>query len=157
MEKVQMDLYQKLKEYEGTKQYQTKLGYYRDGKFHIYKDHLGNETIGYGHLVLSTEKQIFKNGISEVEADLLLHADIQRAKQDVKKLNISIPVASRWNDFLVMMIFQLGLTKTLGFKKFLNALNAGNYATAIIEVKDSLWYRQTAGRVDDMIAYVVRG
>ncbi|MCW2478111.1 glycoside hydrolase family protein [Candidatus Symbiopectobacterium sp. NZEC135] len=152
-----MDLYQKLKQYEGTKQYQAKLGYYRDGNFHIYKDHLGNETIGYGHLVLSNEKQAFKNGISEVEADLLLHADIQRAKQDVKKLNVKIPEDSRWNDFLVMMVFQLGLTKTLGFKKFLSALSSGNYATAIIEVKDSLWYRQTAGRVDDMIAYVVRG
>ncbi|MFJ5438082.1 glycoside hydrolase family protein [Pectobacterium brasiliense] len=152
-----MDLYEKLKQYEGTKTYQTKLGYYRNNKFRIYKDHLGYETIGYGHLLIGNEKQTFKNGITEVEADLLLHADIQRAKQDVKKLNIKIPEDSRWNDFLVMMVFQLGLTKARGFKKFLAALSTGNYATAIIEVKDSLWYRQTPNRVDDMIAYVVRG
>ena len=45
-----MNLRERLKEYEGTKAYQTKLGYYRDGTFRVYKDSLGKNTIGHGHL-----------------------------------------------------------------------------------------------------------
>lgn len=49
-----MDLVNKLKEYEGTKAYQTKLKYFREGKFYPYKDSRGYLTIGYGHLVLNS-------------------------------------------------------------------------------------------------------
>ncbi|HGW5810227.1 TPA: glycoside hydrolase family protein, partial [Serratia marcescens] len=91
------------------------------------------------------------------QADTLLDKDIAIARRDAGQLGVTLPADSRWNDFLVMMVFQLGLTKTRQFKKFLAALNNGNYARAIIEVKDSNWYRQTPARVDSMIAYVVRG
>ncbi|HHK5667484.1 TPA: glycoside hydrolase family protein, partial [Serratia marcescens] len=99
----------------------------------------------------------FSTGISEAQADTLLDKDIAIARRDAGQLGVTLPADSRWNDFLVMMVFQLGLTKTRQFKKFLAALNNGNYARAIIEVKDSNWYRQTPARVDSMIAYVVRG
>ncbi|HFD3885906.1 glycoside hydrolase family protein [Serratia nevei] len=146
-----MDLKQQLKQYEGTKEYQTKVGYFKNGKYWPYKDSLGYWTIGFGHLVLKGED--FSTG----QADALLDKDIAIARAGVLQLGVTLPADSRWNDFLVMMVFQLGLTKTRGFKKFLAALNNGNYARAIIEVKDSAWYRQTPARVDSMIAYVVRG
>ncbi|MEN3752490.1 glycoside hydrolase family protein [Mangrovibacter sp. SLW1] len=150
-----MDLKEQLKEYEGTKQYQAKLGYFRNGKFWTYKDSLGYSTIGYGHLVLQGEN--FSNGLTEEEADKLLAIDIHKAQTAAATLDLNLPKDSRWNDFIVMMVFQLGIGGTRKFKKFLAALKAGNYATAIIEVKDSNWYRQTPKRVDSMIAYVVRG
>ncbi|TWY28629.1 glycoside hydrolase family protein [Serratia marcescens] len=150
-----MDLKQQLKQYEGTKEYQTKVGYFKNGKYWTYKDSLGYPTIGFGHLVLKGED--FSQGLNEVQADALLDKDIAIARAGVLQLGVTLPADSRWNDFLVMMVFQLGLTKTRGFKKFLAALNNGNYARAIIEVKDSNWYRQTPSRVDSMIAYVVRG
>ncbi|HIE0608174.1 TPA: glycoside hydrolase family protein [Serratia marcescens] len=150
-----MDLKQQLKIYEGTKEYQTKVGYFKNGKYWPYKDSLGYWTIGFGHLVLKGED--FSTGISEQQADALLDKDIAIARAGVLQLGVTLPADSRWNDFLVMMVFQLGLTKTRGFKKFLAALNNSNYARAIIEVKDSAWYRQTPNRVDSMIAYVVRG
>lgn len=148
-----MNLTEQLKQYEGTKSYQASRGIFRDGKFHVYKDSLNYSTIGYGHLVLKGED--FTGGITEAQADALLQADIKKAQEDVKKLDVQLPKDSRWNDFLVMMIFQVGLTKTLQFKKFLAALRTANYATAINEVKDSNWYRQTPNRVDSMIKYVV--
>lgn len=150
-----MNLKEQLKQYEGTKQYQEKMGYFKNGKFWIYKDSLGYATIGYGHLVLKGED--FSTGITEAEADKLLDIDIYKAQQDVKKLDITLPADSRFNDFLVMMVFQLGLTKTLQFRKFLAALRNANYATAIEEVKDSNWYRQTPNRVESMISYVLKG
>lgn len=148
-----MDMKEQLKIYEGTKQYQTKLGYYKNGKFWTYKDSLGFSTIGYGHLVLKGED--FTQGLTDVEADKLLDFDIAIALSDVLSLGLNLPKQSKWNDFMVLMVFQLGLTKTRQFKKFLAALKAGNYATAIIEVKDSNWYRQTPNRVDQMIRAVL--
>ncbi|HCB1448167.1 glycoside hydrolase family protein [Serratia marcescens] len=150
-----MDLKQQLKQYEGTKEYQTKVGYFKNGKYWQYKDSLGYPTIGFGHLVLKGED--FSNGLTEAQADALLDKDIAIARAGVASLGVNLPVESRWNDFLVMMVFQLGLTKTRQFKRFLAALNSGNYARAIIEIKYSNWYRQTPARVDSMIAYVVRG
>ncbi|MBB1583971.1 glycoside hydrolase family protein [Serratia sp. OS31] len=115
----------------------------------------GYLTIGYGHLVLANEN--YSQGLTEQQADALLLNDIAIARRGVESLKLNLPSDSRWNDFLVMMVFQLGLTKTRGFKRFLAALSNKNYATAILEVKDSQWYRQTPSRVDSMIAYVVRG
>lgn len=150
-----MDIIKQLKIYEGTQQYQEKLGYYKSGKFWTYKDSLGFSTIGYGHLVLKSED--FSKGLTPQQADALLEKDIQKARQEVLKLGLNFPVDSRWNDFMVLMVFQLGLTKTLGFKNFLKALKTANYATAILEVKDSQWYRQTPNRLDQMISDVLRG
>lgn len=151
-----MDIKQQLKVFEGTVSYQKKLGYYRNDKFYPYKDSLGYWTIGYGRLIQGKESQ-YKDGITESQADSFLDEDIAIAKSEVLKLGINLPADSRWNDFLVMMVFQLGLPKTLQFRKFLSALKSANYATAISEVKDSNWYRQTSSRVDQMIDYVVKG
>jgi GH24 family phage-related lysozyme (muramidase) len=150
-----MNIIEQLKIYEGTKEYQAKLGYFRDGKFWTYKDSLGYDTIGYGHLVKAGEK--FTQGLTEQEAERLLVLDVKQARKYVVKLEVNLPDESRWNDFLVLMVFQLGLTKTLQFKKFLAALRSGNYATAVNEVKDSNWYRQTPNRVNDMIRAVKNG
>lgn len=150
-----MDIIAKLKEYEGTKTYQMYKGYYKNGKFRVYKDSLGYDTIGYGHLVKSGEN--FENGLTDAEADALLLADIGTARVEVDQLRLGLPIDSNWNDFMVLMVFQLGITKTNQFKKFLTALRAGNYATAITEVKDSNWYRQTPNRVNKMIEDVLKG
>jgi GH24 family phage-related lysozyme (muramidase) len=58
-----MDLKVRLWIYEGTKEYQTKMNYFRNGKFYPYKDSLGKLTIGCGHLVLKSEN--FSDGITE--------------------------------------------------------------------------------------------
>lgn len=150
-----MDLIEKLKVYEGTKAYQMTKGYYKDGKFRVYKDSLGYDTIGYGHLVKSGED--FSNGISESEANALLLKDVGNARVEVAQMKLDLPADSGWNDFMILMVFQLGITKTNQFKKFLYALRTKNYATAVIEVKDSLWYRQTPNRVNQMLADVTKG
>lgn len=151
-----MDIIAQLKEFEGTKSYQMYKGYYKNGRFHVYKDSLGYSTIGYGRYCQGKEDQ-YANGITESQADAMLLEDIGQARVYLDEMKLGLPIDSRWNDFMVMMIFQLGITKTNQFRKFLTALRAGNYATAIAEVKDSNWYRQTPNRVNKMIDYVING
>ncbi|EEX2747082.1 lysozyme [Escherichia coli] len=124
-------------------------GYYKNGKFWMYKDSEGYDTIGYGHLVLNSEREKFKNGITPMDADLLLAWDIDRTKRDVATLGLSLP--KDWEDFIIIMTFQLGLGGVKKFKKMIAALKVQNWKEAINQAKDSLWYRQTPNRLNDMI------
>ncbi|HCD7731060.1 TPA: glycoside hydrolase family protein [Citrobacter koseri] len=144
-----MDLKDRLIIYEGTKEYQMTRGYYKNGNFWMYKDSEGYDTIGYGHLVLNSEREKFKNGITPMDADLLLAWDIDRTKRDVATLGLSLP--KDWEDFMIIMTFQLGLGGVKKFKKMIAALKAQNWKEAINQAKDSLWYRQTPNRLNDMI------
>lgn len=144
-----MDLKDRLIIYEGTKEYQMTRGYYKNGKFWMYKDSEGYDTIGYGHLVLNSEREKFKNGITPMDADLLLAWDIDRTKRDVATLGLSLP--KDWEDFMIIMTFQLGLGGVKKFKKMIAALKVQNWKEAINQAKDSLWYRQTPNRLNDMI------
>ncbi|EDT6685357.1 glycoside hydrolase family protein [Salmonella enterica subsp. enterica] len=144
-----MDLKQRLINYEGTKEYQTTRGYFKQGKFWMYKDTEGYDTIGYGHLVQNHEREKFKNSITPMDADLLLAWDIDRTMKDVKTLGLKLP--KDWEDFMVIMVFQLGLSGTKKFKKMIAALEVQNYPEAIKQAKDSLWYRQTPNRLNDMV------
>ncbi|WP_313104241.1 glycoside hydrolase family protein [Pseudescherichia vulneris] len=143
-----MDLKNRLKEYEGTKEYQAKLGYFRNGRFWPYKDSLGFSTIGYGHLVIKGED--FSTGLTEGEADKLLSRDLAKAVMQVQTMGLTLP--DDWNDFIIIMVFQLGFNGVLKFRKMLAALEVQNYKEAIKQAKDSLWYRQTPNRVNDMIS-----
>lgn len=147
-----MDLKQRLINYEGTKEYQTTRGYFKQGKFWMYRDTEGYDTIGYGHLVQNHEHEKFKNGITPMDADLLLAWDIDRTQKDVKTLGLKLP--KDWEDFMVIMVFQLGLSGTKKFKKMIAALEVQNYPEAIKQAKDSLWYRQTPNRLNDMVKHL---
>ena len=144
-----MDLKQRLINYEGTKEYQITRGYFKQGKFWMYKDTEGYDTIGYGHKVLPSEYEKFKNGITPLDADLLLAWDIDRTMKDVKTLGLTLP--KDWKDFMIIMVFQLGLAGTKKFKKMIAALKVQDYKEAIKQAKDSLWYRQTPNRLNDMV------
>lgn len=124
------------------------MGYYRNGMFRVYKDSLGFPTIGYGHLLKPGES--FPNGITEETADKILYDDMVSARNDSYKLGLALP--SDWQDFMVLMVFQLGITKTRQFKKMIAALKKGDYKEAVVQAKSSAWYVQTPNRVDAMIA-----
>ena len=148
-----MNIKERLIQYEGSKEYQRVRGYYRQDKFYPYVDTEGYGTIGYGHKILDSEREKFKNGISAIDADLLLAWDINRTVKDVKSLGLDLP--QDWQDFLVIMAFQLGLGGVKKFRKMLAALDRKDWKEAIRQAKDSLWYRQTPNRLDDMVKQLV--
>ena len=141
------DIKERLRLYEGSMEYQKFLGYYKNSKFWTYKDSLGYPTIGYGHLVKKGEN--FINGLTPIEADILLAHDIEKAKAELRTLNLGT-LPRDIEDYLIIMIFQLGLSGTSKFKKLLAAAKIGDRDGMRRESKDSLWYKQTKSRVDDM-------
>lgn len=58
---------------------------------------------------------------------------------------------------MILMIFQLGITKAKQFKKMIAALKKNNWKEAIVQVRNSNWDRQTPTRVNDMISTLTNG
>lgn len=137
------DLKERIKENEGSLLYQTHLGIFRNNKFFKYKCSMGVWTVGYGHAIKASEN--FDSGITEEQAEALLDADINTAKAMAAKIHLDKHQAV--NDVLTEMIFQLGYSGTKKFKKFLAALQVGDYNEAANQIIDSNWYRQTPNRV----------
>ena len=109
----------------------------------MYRDHLGFATIGYGHLVLPTDK--FKEGVkySVKELDKVFEYDFQIAYQDAVSLAKSNNIDSYdCVEILIEMCFQLGKPKVMKFKKMFEALQKKDYYTAHLEMLDSVWAKK---------------
>lgn len=109
-------------------------------------------TIGYG-------RNLDDQGITEEEAELLLQNDLARVSQELaalpayQLLGYDVPRQM----VLVDMCFNLGLTRLLGFKKFLAALERGDFQTAADEMVDSEWYRQVGNRAKFLVSVMRSG
>ncbi|MRJ06307.1 MAG: hypothetical protein C6I01_02145 [Epsilonproteobacteria bacterium] len=113
-----------------------------------YEDTLGYLTIGYGHNL--------EAGISKEQAEALLRLDMQRALEDAK-----IIFGKEWEKFpdkikavLVDMLFNLGRTKFLKFRRMLDALRRHDYEKVAQEMKNSLWCKQVKTRCTDLVKIV---
>jgi lysozyme len=121
-------------------------------KPYVYKDSLGNLTIGYGHLLAPGSPMprmaleiVFEDDFKKAVAafDVLGLAHIKRAARAV----------------VIDMLFNMGSLS--GWPRFLAALKAGNYELAALEMKwknpgrqhlgTTDWYRQTGGRARELI------
>jgi len=130
---------------------------------HKYKDSLGYETIGVGHLLdkrkggkdLRTILGVDKDNITRDEADVILVDDINKTSKELykalpwletKPLNIQ-------ND-LTNMAFNLGVGGLLKFKNTLKHLENGDYKRTAAGLYQSKWRRQVGARADRIIADV---
>lgn len=121
-----------------------------------YQDSVGLWTIGVGHLLGDRRRM---TEITVPEAMALLEADIDTADEVVNWL---VPGYTYWSGdsggpgahrahnqvrarALVNMAFNLGY-RLAGFKKFLAAVNANDWATAGAEMMDSKWAQQVGAR-----------
>ena len=106
----------------------------------IYKCSAGKNTIGVG-------RNVDDRGITEDESDYLLGNDIDLC---VDELENNFTWYKNLSDarqrVLVNMCFNLGLTRLLGFKKFLAALEAEDWDRAAEEMLDSKWAVQVGPR-----------
>lgn len=109
-----------LKEFEGTKEYQKNEGHFRENKFYPYKDSVDNPTIGYGHLI--TNRESFKSGISEKEADILLRKDIKSTIDYVKNTIKNPNLTKKQIDSFISLAYNVK-KKTLSESKTVSMIN----------------------------------
>lgn len=149
-------LLSEIKEFEGTKEYQAawKQKSFRNGKFWVYKDHLGYDTIGYGHLVKKGEN--FSNGLTEAEAEKLLASDLKQSVEDAFEIASQRNINDQFivQLTLVEMVFQLGKAGVNAFNTTLSKFAAKDYVGAAKGMLDSKWAKQTPERVNKMAARV---
>lgn len=144
---IQEKLIESVKRHEGGERFQQKMGSFKNNRFYVYKDSLGLDTIGYGHLIRPGER--FPDGMAINAANELLKSDLDVAVNDA---NSWIALAGKPADvqlILVEMVYQLGKGRASGFKKFAAAVEGGDYLAAAQELLASTWHKQTPNRVEE--------
>jgi GH24 family phage-related lysozyme (muramidase) len=112
---------------------------------HTYKDVVGKDTIGYGHLLTAGES--FPDGITEDQATALLKADVAWAERAVSA-EVKVALTQGQFDALVDFTFNLG-AGTLQRSTLLTVLNAGQYAAVPSEMAK---YDRAGGVVNEGLA-----
>ncbi len=110
----------------------------------------GHLTIGYGHNL--------ENGITQETAEQLLRADLSYAQMEVgARLPWSAQLGEVRQFVLVDMCFNMGIGKLLTFRKFLAALEAGDYPQAAKEMLNSRWAGQVGRRARELAEMMQTG
>jgi lysozyme len=110
-----------------------------------------------GKLTIGVGRNLEDVGITKAEAEQLLANDISRVVVDIVK---RIPWAMNLDDarFSVIhsMVFQMGIGGVMNFRKFLTALQMGDYTKASIEMMDSKWAQHDSPARAKRLAEVMR-
>ena len=127
-------------------------------KYEIYKDHLGYETFGIGHLVVEGDPewgQAVGTPVSEDRVKRCFEIDVQTAVMECYALYNE----SYFEDFpdevqeiLVNMMFNMGRPRLSQFKKMNAALKKDDFKEAAKEGRDSRWYRQVTNRAERLMS-----
>ena len=121
-----------------------------------YLDSLGHPTIGYGHLITNKEKKMFQAKYSKKFLSNLFDKDFNKALTAYKK-NFNYKKHSKnTKEVLIEMIFQLGIKKQKKFVKMNSHIQNNDMFLAALEMKNSLWYKQTPKRVDGLIKLLLK-
>ena len=125
--------------------------------YEIYLDHLDYPTFGVGHLVLESDPEHGKPVGTPVPNERVASAfesDLDTAISECKVL-----YEESWEGFpeevqeiLVNMLFNTGRPRLSKFVKMNAALHEGDWATAAVEGRDSLWFRQVGNRAERLMS-----
>lgn len=127
-----------------------------EGKINrIYKDHLGYPTFGIGHLIIKTDPeygQPIGTSVSEERVVEAFNIDICKVLNDCEKLYSDFYELPEEAQLIIAnMMFNLGYTRLSKFKNMKKAVDARDWITASLEMKDSAWYHQVTNRADRLI------
>ena len=115
----------------------------------IYLDSVGVPTGGYGHAFL------VGSPITIDIAEKFFQNDIFIAEQNYKTLKLNLDETRKM--VIINMIFNLGLTRFLKFKKFIHALNESNWQKAHDEMINSRWAAQVGNRAKELANIMLTG
>ena len=121
-------------------------------KYEVYKDHLGYPTFGIGHLVVEGDEEHGKpvgTPVSEDRVNAVFESDVQKFVSESKKVFPNLDdLPEEAQQVIVNMCFNMGAPRLSKFKKFIAAVNDGNWSTAAVEMMDSRWATQVGVRAE---------
>ena len=107
---------------------------------HAYEDTVGSVSIGVG-------RNLDSLGISKDEALYMLANDIKRCQDEVSgAFPWFADLSPVRQDVMVMLCFNLGLTRLRGFRRALGHMKVGSYCEAADEFLRSKWAGQVGNR-----------
>lgn len=115
----------------------------------IYRDYLGNLTVGYGHLLR------LGGIISRDVADMLFENDFMQAVKDYESLNLDLDSVRR--SVIIDMIFNIGIGGVYQFKQMLKHLREKNWIQAAYELMNSRYAEQVPERAKRNRDKLLRG
>lgn len=120
---------------------------------HAYKCTADMITVGVG-------RNIDENGgigLSDDEIDYLLSNDIKRCQAELLAFSWFVDLDPVRQDAMTNLLFNLGMTRLLGFKNALSAMERSEFATAADEFMDSRWAKQVGNRADEVCEMIRTG
>lgn len=111
-----------------------------------------------GKLTIGVGRNLDDVGVTEAEAEMLLAGDVGKATADLDR---ALPWWRNLSDArqraLANMCFNLGLTRLMGFRGMLAALESGDFDGAAEAALDSAWARQVGERATRIAAMFREG
>jgi lysozyme len=130
-------------------------------KYEIYKDHLGYDTFGIGHLVVKEDSEFGKpvgTKVSEDRVNEVFEKDVQKMIKEAKILFPNFDnLPEEAQQVIVNMTFNMGRPRLSNFKKFISYINESKWEEASKEMLNSAWAKQVgkrAQRLSDRIKVI---
>jgi lysozyme len=126
-------------------------------KYEVYLDHLGLPTFGVGHLVIEGDEEHGADvgtAVSEERVWECFERDLDVAISECHVLygeGTFDAFPEEVQQVVVNMMFNMGRPRLSQFKKFNAALEAGDWATAAVEGRDSRWHKQVTNRAERLM------
>ena len=119
----------------------------------VYLDTVGMPTVGWGHAFLQSPRPAPGATFSDKQCEAFFDDDMQEVERAYvfleKRFDLE-EVGHVRRAVLKDMLFNLGLTKLLKFRRFFAAIIQGNPKEAAKEMLDSRWAKQVKGRATEL-------
>jgi len=125
--------------------------------YEVYADHLGLHTFGVGHLITENDAEWgaeFGTPVSEERVWECFEKDLDTSISECHVLygeDTFEAFPEEVQQVVVNMMFNMGRPRLSQFKKFNAALEAGDWATAAVEGRDSRWHKQVTNRAERLM------
>ncbi len=124
----------------------------------VYVDTVGKRTCGYGHNLDANPLPDLAFPITEAQATQILGVDVERISTALQR---ALPWITTLDDArygcLQNCAFNMGVNDLLGFHRALADVQAGAYATAASDMKDSKWYNEVGDRAVRLVQQMLSG
>lgn len=119
-------------------------------RFKPYSDTVGKLTIGVG-------RNLTDVGIRKDEAMQMLENDLEECIHDMEKFAWFNHLDEVRQRAVIDLRFNMGLNGLKTFKKFLTAMENGDYTAAGKELRESKWFTQVAFRGPRVVKMIEKG